>query len=912
MQQGMPFGDAAQHFSLLTVGDGLAAQIPALLISVATGIIVTRSASEKDLGNDIAGQIIDQRKAPMVAGAAICMMALVPGLPKMPFLIVGGTFLLVARADQGPPDARRGRGHAAGRAEQCPRSCPRPATPPSARWRSTRSSWRSASASCRWSTTPPAARCWLASASSAARSRPSWAWSSRPSASTTTSRSDSHEYVVKVRGSEVARGRLLPGHQLAMDPGRRGRRAARRADRRARLRPARGVDRRRPSAEAEALGYTVVDGESVIVTHLTETIRQHAAELLTRQETRMLLDRLKEHNAAVVEEVVPDVLSVGEIQRVLQALLREGVSIRDLGSIVEAMGDKARLTRDPGLLAEYARQALGRAISAPHLDAERRLRAITLDPQSSRRSPSRSPRRPTASTSRWSRPAPRRWSARSPASRTPRRPGPPPGADLLGARAPPPAPAVRADPAAAARLFLQRDRARHPGRDDWSGRSMSTVRVRARQHRRPTTLSPSAAATSTSCCPRSVRSSAPTRSSSASARGSTAASAASSRSAASRSSRAPAPGVDTYDARGPRREPAPGPSRPRRLRRAIAEIMRVASPFIEQLARRRGPAAPVAEPEAEGSRAGRPEPPVTGAFGTTASRSAPARRRGGRPTPSRPSSETSRRPPEPARARRQSRLRARRRAPCRAARPARPAPAAPPPPRTRSPSSTAGIAPRSRPRSSPRRSPTCCPSATPHAQARLRQALARQIPVAAPIARGGAAIAFVGAGGSGKTLCAARLAAAYAALRPGRRVTRLAPPSVIAACACSGGRRREPRGRSPRPRALSVIDTPAVSPGSPADVKRSPPSCAAWARSRSTSPCPPRSRRRGAHAARRARAARSRRAIVLTHLDEVDHAGPVINEAIARAIAISYTSDGSAAEGFGPADPAALAAGVLA
>jgi flagellar biosynthesis protein FlhA len=133
-------------------------------------------------------------------------------------------------------------------------------------------------------------------------------------------------------------------------------------------------------AEAEALGYTVVDGESVIVTHLTETIRSHAADLLTRQDVRALLDRLKESNAAVVDEVVPDVLTLGEIQRVLQALLSEGVSIRDLGTIVEAVGDKARVTHDPALLAEYARHALGRAITAPHLDANHRLQAITLDP----------------------------------------------------------------------------------------------------------------------------------------------------------------------------------------------------------------------------------------------------------------------------------------------------------------------------------------------------------------------------------------------------------------------------------------------------------------------------------------------------------------------------------------------------
>jgi flagellar biosynthesis protein FlhA len=133
-------------------------------------------------------------------------------------------------------------------------------------------------------------------------------------------------------------------------------------------------------AEAEALGYTVVDPESVIVTHLTETIRRHVDELLTRQETRQLLDTLKAANAAAVEEVVPDKLGVGEVQRVLQALLREGVSIRDLGTILEAIGDRAAFTRDPSVLAEYARQALARTITAGYLDEEKTLRAISLEP----------------------------------------------------------------------------------------------------------------------------------------------------------------------------------------------------------------------------------------------------------------------------------------------------------------------------------------------------------------------------------------------------------------------------------------------------------------------------------------------------------------------------------------------------
>ena len=214
---------------------------------------------------------------------------------------------------------------------------------------------------------------------------------------------DSHEYVMRVRGTEVARGGVMAGHHMAMNPG----------DAMGQL-P--GIPTTEPAfglpavwipesgrAEAEALGWTVVDAESVVVTHLTEMIRAHASELLTRQETRHLLDQLKEVNEAVVNEIVPDVLSLGEVQRVLQALLREGVSIRDLGAVLEAIGDKARLTRDPAMLAEYARQALGRTITAPFLDQEGTLRVIALDPRSSRAWPRRSSRPPTASSWRWTR-----------------------------------------------------------------------------------------------------------------------------------------------------------------------------------------------------------------------------------------------------------------------------------------------------------------------------------------------------------------------------------------------------------------------------------------------------------------------------------------------------------------------------
>jgi flagellar biosynthesis protein FlhA len=383
LQQGMPFGEAAQHFSLLTVGDGLAAQIPALLISVATGIIVTRSASERDLGNDIAGQVFRQQKAPLVAGTVICLFALVPGLPKLPFIFIGGLFAAIGwmMREGGPlegglipqPEPQLELPEAQGEL---------PAPADAALGALQIDPLELAIGFGLVPMVDEGAGGSLLSRVGVIRRQiaSELGMVVSPVRIHDDISLDSHEYVVKVRGAEVARGRLLPGHQLAMDPGD----AVGQVNGVPTTEPAFGL----PAVwiaesgrnEAEALGFTVVDGESVIVTHLTETIRSHAADLLTRQETRQLLDRLKESNAAVVEEVVPDVLTVGEIQRVLQSLLHEGVSIRDLGSIVEAAGDKARVTRDPVLLAEYARQALGRAICTPYLDAEQTLRAIALDP----------------------------------------------------------------------------------------------------------------------------------------------------------------------------------------------------------------------------------------------------------------------------------------------------------------------------------------------------------------------------------------------------------------------------------------------------------------------------------------------------------------------------------------------------
>ena len=385
VQQGMPFAEAGQHFSLLTIGDGLCAQIPALLISVATGILVTRSAgSEKDLGNTLSTQLLDQRKAPMVAGVMVIVFGLVPGLPKIPFFVIGALFFAVGWMNRNKPTSREAAANVASQAAAA-------AAPEQGQLPAPRDAALDALAldplelAIGFGLVPlvdaQAGGTLLARVGTIRRQIASELGMVIPPVRIRDDVGlDSHEYVMRVRGTEVARGGVMAGHHLAMNPG----------DAMGQL-P--GIPTTEPAfglpavwipesgrAEAEALGWTVVDAESVVVTHLTEMIRAHASELLTRQETRQLLDQLKEFNEAVVSEVVPDVLSLGEVQRVLQSLLREGVSIRDLGSILEAIGDKARLTRDPAMLAEYARQALGRTITAPFLDHEGNLRVIALDP----------------------------------------------------------------------------------------------------------------------------------------------------------------------------------------------------------------------------------------------------------------------------------------------------------------------------------------------------------------------------------------------------------------------------------------------------------------------------------------------------------------------------------------------------
>jgi flagellar biosynthesis protein FlhA len=378
-QQGMTFSEAIQHFSLLTVGEGLVNQIPALLISTATGIIVTRSVGESNLGEDLTKQIVRQPRALFLAGVVAVGMGLVPGLPMLPFFIIGGIILVVAyllkKSAREEEELRI--------QDAATEVATRPTEPENV---TALLPLDPLELEIGYGLVP------LVDADEGgdllgrvAMVRRQMATELGLSLAPIRIRDNiqlgSHDYAVKIKGVEVARWSLMPGQLLAMNPGT--------ADL-----PLDGLPTVEPSfglpavwigeaqrEQAEISGYTVVDPTSLVVTHLSELIRRNAAELLGRQDVRALLDALKERFPAPVEELVPDLMTVGEVQRVLQTLLSDAVPIRDLVTILETLGDKAKLTKDVPILAEYCRQALSRAICDRFVDESGTLRAITLDPE---------------------------------------------------------------------------------------------------------------------------------------------------------------------------------------------------------------------------------------------------------------------------------------------------------------------------------------------------------------------------------------------------------------------------------------------------------------------------------------------------------------------------------------------------
>ncbi|RIX51810.1 flagellar biosynthesis protein FlhA [Paenibacillus nanensis] len=375
---GMDFQEALETFSILTIGDGLVAQIPALLISTAAGLIVTRAASDGNLSQDVTGQLLRYPKMLYVAAGTVGVLGLTPIgiLSTWPFAIIlaiGGYTMqkrLVRQQEQDEllveeqqieevrspesvisllqvdpiefefgygliplADTQQG-GDLLDRIIMIRRQC-----------------------ALELGLVVPVIRI-----RDNIQLKP-------------------NEYVIKIKGNAVARGDLLLNHYLAMSPGFEDESVV-------------GIETTEPAfglpaiwideamkERAELSGYTVVDPPSVVATHLTETIKRHAHELIGRQEAKMLVENVKESYPALIEELIPSILTIGDVQKVLAKLLKEKVSIRDLVTIFETLADHGHYTKDPDILTEYVRQSLSRQITQQFSPGGDTLRVITVGPQ---------------------------------------------------------------------------------------------------------------------------------------------------------------------------------------------------------------------------------------------------------------------------------------------------------------------------------------------------------------------------------------------------------------------------------------------------------------------------------------------------------------------------------------------------
>jgi flagellar biosynthesis protein FlhA len=376
MQRGMAPGEAVSTYSLLTVGDGLVSQIPALLISTATGLIVTRSAAQGDMGSDLLAQLGRNKQPVRIAGIAAIALCLIPGLPKLPFLVIGGLFLFLAARmtdkveedDDETPEAAQAAVEA------------QPDSPEAIADRMRVDPLELEVAFDLVELVDTARGGDLLDRVKALRRKVAMETGLVIPLVRTRDNLDlpASQYVIWLNGVPAAKGTSPAGTVLAIGdhldglPGK------------ATREPVFGLPAKWVPAElqrqAEMAGATVVDRSSVITTHLAEVVRQNAAALLGREDVKVLVEMIRRSHPAVVEELIPTLLSLGEVQRVLQALLDEGVSIRDLVRIFEALSMRAKVSTDLDGLVEAVRAALGAAISHPYVTEDERLHVITLDP----------------------------------------------------------------------------------------------------------------------------------------------------------------------------------------------------------------------------------------------------------------------------------------------------------------------------------------------------------------------------------------------------------------------------------------------------------------------------------------------------------------------------------------------------
>lgn len=372
IQHGMELAQALETYTVLTIGDGLVTVIPALMISISGGLIVTRAGAEREIGAEVEKQLLEHWQPLALAGGVLFAMAMFPGLPKIPFFVLATSVSYVSWRIR-----RRSLAVAA----------PEPAGEPQPAKESVESLMR---------VEPLAVEVGLGLVrmaeggaqsplirriSGIRRQLASELGYLMPPVRVTDNLSlKAREYVILLRGVELSRFELLQGCELAIPQSQT-------------KAPPQAIPTREPAfglqaywvpaaqaADLRGAGFTIVDSVSVVGTHLSELVRRHCHEIFNRQETKRLLDRVSEENPKAVEDVVPKLIPMATAQRVLQNLLRERVSIRDGAAIVESLGEAAAITRNPVLLTEFVRQSLRRQIVRPLLAASGELRVYFLDP----------------------------------------------------------------------------------------------------------------------------------------------------------------------------------------------------------------------------------------------------------------------------------------------------------------------------------------------------------------------------------------------------------------------------------------------------------------------------------------------------------------------------------------------------
>ena len=377
-QQGMQFAEALKTYTILTVGDGLVAIVPALLVSVAGGIVVTRAASEHSLGTDIGKQMFKTSRPLWIVGGVLLALAAIPGMPKFSFVALGGLAMFAAWKMK-PASAKPSAEEAKAIAAKSGAAGTAAIDPMDAALKLDELMLEVGIGLVPLVDAKQGGQL-LARVKSLRKNLAQQLGFLVPSIHITDNLSlKEREYVVYLRGVEIARWEMRKDRLLAVNsnpkpgdiPGQETREPAFDS-------PAKWIT---PDVQAQAIaaGYAVVDHTSVLAAHLAEIIKHNAHDLLTRHETKRLIDRLTDSHPKLIDELMPKLLSLGEVQKVLQQLLREQVSIRDLGSILEALVETAGVNKSPVALVEAARHSLGRALIRPLLNARGQLKVVTLD-----------------------------------------------------------------------------------------------------------------------------------------------------------------------------------------------------------------------------------------------------------------------------------------------------------------------------------------------------------------------------------------------------------------------------------------------------------------------------------------------------------------------------------------------------